>query len=65
MWSEPLPPPAIRFSFCSWKARVVLHERREGCVRTFDLHQKWEDEGGFPSLVSHFFDGNIAVIPLL
>ena len=39
-------PLSLRFSFYSCKVRLELHERREDCVRTFDLLQKWEDEGG-------------------
>ena len=59
---HPLP---LRFLFYSCKVKVELHERRGGCVRAFDLHQKWEDEGGFLSFVNHFYDVNIAMIPLL
>ena len=43
---EPLPPPATLVLLFHFRVREELHERREGCVRTFDLHQKWEDEGG-------------------
>ena len=34
-------------------------------MSVLDLRQKWEDEGGLLSLVNHFYDVNIAVIPLL
>ena len=58
-------PHRVRVSFYFGEVSEVLHERRESGVSVLDLHQKWKDEGCFPSLLNHLYDVNIAVIPLL